>query len=171
MVKSAFQVCKVNDGDELIGIEPERPGSSIMFVTRGGICLNADASDVPAQGRVAAGVKGIQLTDGDVCLHTNRGFGKRVIAGDIDVMGRYRKGIKIIDFGKTRPSNGDSIVFASYVCEPYKIVMEDEDGYMIAFSTEDIVIQNRTQPGKQLFKGSLDIVAGYIYNDEAVADN
>ena len=184
VVKSAFQVCKVNDGDELIGIEPERPGSSIMFVTRGGICLNADASDVPAQGRVAAGVKGIQLTDGDVCvlvkqvssdgeivLLTNRGFGKRVIAGDIDVMGRYRKGIKIIDFGKTRPSNGDSIVFASYVCEPYKIVMEDEDGYMIAFSTEDIVIQNRTQPGKQLFKGSLDIVAGYIYNDEAVAGN
>ena len=139
---------------------------------------------MPAQGRVAAGVKGIQLTDGDVCvlvkqvssdgeivLLTNRGFGKRVIAGDIDVMGRYRKGIKIIDFGKTRPSNGDSIVFASYVCEPYKIVMEDEDGYMIAFSTEDIVIQNRTQPGKQLFKGSLDIVAGYIYNDEAAAGN
>ena len=184
VVKSAFQVCKVNEGDEIIGIEDEIPGSSLMFVTDHGICLNADMSDIPNQGRVAAGVKGIQLTDGDFCvmvkqittdgeivLLTNRGFGKRVIAADIDVMGRYRKGVKIIDLDKTKPSNGTRIVFASYVKEPYKIVMEDEDGYMIAFSTEDIVIQNRTQPGKQLFKGKLDIVAGHIYTDEVRSGN
>ena len=179
VVKSAFQVCKVNDGDEIIGIERYEPGSSLMFVTLKGMCLNADMSDIPLQGRIAAGVKGIQLTDGDRCvfirqvtnegeivLITNRGFGKRVICADIDVMGRYRKGVKIIDFGKTRPSNGDSVVFASYVKEPYKVVIEAEDGYMMAFSTEDISIQNRTHAGKQLFKGRLDIVAGYIYNDE-----
>lgn len=182
VVKSAFQVCKVNDGDEIIGIEQYEPGSSLMFVTQKGMCLNADMSDIPLQGRIAAGVKGIQLTDGDKCvfirqvtnegeivLITNRGFGKRVICADIDVMGRYRKGVKIIDFGKTRPSNGDSIVFASYVKEPYKIVIEAEDGYMMAFSTEDISIQNRTHAGKQLFKGRLDIVAGYIYNDDFVS--
>ncbi len=177
VVKSAFQVCKVNGGDEIIAIEPEQPGCSLIFVTAGGICLNADMSDIPLQGRIAAGVKGIQLTDDDYCILvgqitpdgeiamlTNRGFGKRVIAADIDVMGRYRKGVKIIDFGKSK--NGDRLVFSSYVKEPYKVVMEAEDGYMIAFSTEDIVIENRTQPGKQLFKGKLDIVAGYIYNDD-----
>ena len=182
VVKSAFQVCKVNDGDEIVGIEQYEPGSSLMFVTQKGMCLNADMSDIPLQGRIAAGVKGIQLTDGDKCvfirqvtnegeivLITNRGFGKRVICADIDVMGRYRKGVKIIDFGKTRPSNGDSIVFASYVKEPYKVVIEAEDGYMMAFSTEDISIQNRTHAGKQLFKGRLDIVAGYIYNDDFVS--
>lgn len=182
VVKSAFQVCKVNDGDEIIGIEQYEPGSSLMFVTQKGMCLNADMSDIPLQGRIAAGVKGIQLTDGDKCvfirqvtnegeivLITNRGFGKRVICADIDVMGRYRKGVKIIDFGKTRPSNGDSIVFASYVKEPYKVAIEAEDGYMMAFSTEDISIQNRTHAGKQLFKGRLDIVAGYIYNDDFVS--
>ncbi len=179
VVKSAFQVCKVNDGDEIIGIERYEPGCSLMFVTYKGMCLNADMSDIPLQGRIAAGVKGIQLTDGDKCvfirqvtnegeivLITNRGFGKRVICADIDVMGRYRKGVKIIDFGKTRPSNGDCVVFASYVKDPYKVVIEAEDGYMMAFSTEDISIQNRTHAGKQLFKGRLDIVAGYIYNDE-----
>lgn len=184
VVKSAFQVCKVNDGDEIIGIERYESGSSLMFVTQKGMCLNADMSDIPLQGRIAAGVKGIQLTDGDKCvfvkqvtnegeivLITNRGFGKRVICADIDVMGRYRKGVKIIDFGKTRPSNGDSIVFASYVKEPYKVVIEAEDGYMMAFSTEDISIQNRTHAGKQLFKGRLDIVAGYIYNDDFVSGN
>ena len=184
VVKSAFQVCKVNAGDEIIGIEEERPDCSLMFVTAAGICLNADMSDIPAQGRIAAGVKGIQLTDDDSCIFikqvstdgeiallTNRGYGKRVIAADIDVMGRYRKGVKIIDFGKTKAGNGDRLVFASYVKEPYKIVMEDEEGYMVAFSTVDMEIPDRTKPGKQLFKGRLDIVAGYIYNDDYLFGN
>ena len=178
VVKSAFQVCKVNDGDEIIGIEPYAEGSTLMFVTEKGMCLNADMSDIPCQGRVAAGVKGIQLAEGDRCmlikqitpegeivLLTNRGFGKRVISADIDVMGRYRKGVKIIDFGRTRPSNGDRIVFASYVKEPYKIVLEEEDNYLMAFSTEDISIENRTHAGRQLFKGKLDVIGAYIYND------
>lgn len=182
VVKSEFQVCKLNPGDEIIGIEQEAPGCSLMFVTKNGMCLNADMSDIPTQGRVAAGVKGIQLaegdncvfikqitTDGEIVLLTNRGYGKRVIAADIDVMGRYRKGVKIIDFNAK--TNGTGVVFASYVCEPYKVVMEEEDGYLMAFSTEDVIIANRTQPGKQLFKGKLDIVAGYIYNDDFVHGN
>ncbi len=182
VVKSAFQACKVNDGDELIGIERYEEGSTLMFVTEKGMCLNADMSDIPVQGRVAAGVKGIQLGEGDRCvmikqimpegeiaLITNRGFGKRVICADIDVMGRYRKGVKIIDFGKTRPSNGDRIVFASYVKEPYKIVLEEEDNYLMAFSTEDISIENRTHAGRQLFKGRLDIIGAYVYNDSFTA--
>ena len=184
VVKSAFQVCKVNDGDEIIGVEPYCDGCSLMFVTEKGMCLNADMSDIPLQGRIAAGVKGIQLSDGDKCVLvkqvtqegeivviTNRGFGKRVICADIDVMGRYRKGVKIIDFGKTRPSNGDRIVFSSYVKEPYKIVIEEEDHYMMAFSTEDVSIENRTHAGRQLFKGRLDVVGGYIYNDGCVNGN
>lgn len=178
VVKSAFQVCKVGDGDEIIGIEPYAEGSTLMFVTEKGMCLNADMSDIPLQGRIAAGVKGIQLGEGDRCIFikqitpegeivllTNRGFGKRVICADIDVMGRYRKGVKIIDFGKTRPSNGDRIVFASYVKDPYKIVLEEEDNYLMAFSTEDISIENRTHAGRQLFKGKLDVIGAYIYND------
>ena len=109
--------------------------------------------------------------EGEIVVITNRGFGKRVICADIDVMGRYRKGVKIIDFGKTRPSNGDRIVFSSYVKEPYKIVIEEEDHYMMAFSTEDVSIENRTHAGRQLFKGRLDVVGGYIYNDGCVNGN
>ncbi len=175
VVKSAYQVCKLNAGDEIIGIEPESANCSLMFVTSAGMCLNADMSDIPLQGRIAAGVRGIQLSDGDFCvlikqinsdgeivIVTNRGFGKRVITADIDVMGRYRKGVKIIDFVK---ANGNKIVFASYVTEPYKVVIVAEDDTMLPFSTEDVMIGNRTQPGKQLFRGRSEIIAGYIYND------
>ena len=181
VIKSAFQVCKLNTGDEIIGIEEEIPGSSLMFVTRQGMCLNSDMSDIPLQGRIAAGVKGIQLSDDDVCimikqismegeivLLTNKGYGKRVIAGDIDVLGRYRKGVKIIDFGKTKAGNGDKLVFASYVREPFSVVMEAEDGYLLCYSTEDIDIENRMHSGRQMFKGKMEIINGYVYNDSVI---
>ena len=35
----------------------------------------------------------------------------------------------------------------------------------MAFSTEDISIENRTHVGRQLFKGKLDVIGAYIYND------
>ena len=124
VVKSSFQAVKIKDGDEVIAIEKEKADCTLMFVTKGGMCLNADMSDIPLQGRVAGGVKGIQLSDGDSCLFigqvngdgeialvTDRSFCKRVLVSQLDVMSRYRKGVKIIDFGKS----GGTLVFASYV--------------------------------------------------------
>lgn len=179
IVKSSFQAIKLKEGDELLTIEEEKKGRSLMFVTMQGMCLNADMSDVPIQGRVAGGVKGIQLADDDYCVMikqitsegeiliiTDRGFGKRVLAADIDVLGRYRKGVKIIDLNKAKATNGTKIIFADYITAPKAVVIEDEDGYMLAFSTEDVNVENRTQSGKQLFKGKLEIVAGYIYNND-----
>ncbi len=175
VVKSSFQAVKIKDGDEVIAIEKEQRDCTLMFVTKGGMCLNADMSDIPLQGRVAGGVKGIQLSDGDSCLFvgqvngdgemalvTDRSFCKRVLVSQLDVMSRYRKGVKIIDFGK----NGGSLVFASYVTLPYKVVFVMEDGYMTAFSTENFPIENRTHAGRALLKGKMSVASGLIYNDK-----
>lgn len=179
VVKTAFAATKLKDGDEVIAIEDEVEGCSIMFVTRYGMCLNADMTDVPLQGRVAAGVKGISLSDGDECilirqvngdgeivLCTEKGFVKRVLVSQIDVMARYRKGIKVIDLSKTKPDNGNTLVFASCVTVPYKVVLNVDDEYLTAFSTENFSIENRTHGGKPLLKGSHIISAAYAYNDK-----
>ncbi|MCI9032435.1 MAG: DNA topoisomerase 4 subunit A [Clostridia bacterium] len=175
VVKSSFQAVKIREGDEVLAVEPERHDCTLMFVTKSGMCLNADMSDIPLQGRVAGGVKGIQLADGDKCvfigqvngdgeiaLLTNRSFTKRVLVAQLDIMSRYRKGVKIIDFGK----NGGELVFASYVTLPYKVVLVMEDGYMTAFSTENFPIENRTHCGKALLKGKMLVSGGLIYNDK-----
>ncbi|MCI9518672.1 MAG: hypothetical protein HFK08_05355, partial [Clostridia bacterium] len=161
--------------DEVIAIEKEKADCTLMFVTKGGMCLNADMSDIPLQGRVAGGVKGIQLSDGDSCLFigqvngdgeialvTDRSFCKRVLVSQLDVMSRYRKGVKIIDFGKS----GGTLVFASYVTLPYKVVFVMEDGYMTAFSTENFPIENRTHAGRALLKGKMNVANGLVYNDK-----
>ena len=179
VVKSAFQAIKLKEGDEVITMETQQSDATLMFITKDGMCLNADMSDIPTQGRVAAGVKGIQLSDGDRCicirqvtgegemaLITDKGYAKRVLVSQIDVMARYRKGVKIIDFNKK--DNGTELSFAGYVKEPYNIILDVDDEYLIPFSTENINIENRTHQGRPLVKGKRHVGKVYIYNDKIV---
>ncbi len=181
VVKSAFAAVKLREGDEIIAMEDEVEGCSLMVVTRDGMCLNADMSDVPTQGRIATGVKGIALADNDECvlirqvngdgeiaLLTDRGFAKRVLVSQIDVMARYRKGIKIIDFGKAKTDNGSRIVYAACVTVPFKVVLNVDDDYLTAYSTENFSIENRTHIGKALLKGKHAINGAYAYNDRLI---
>lgn len=176
VVKSSFQAIKLKEGDEVIGMEDEMPGCTLLFVTAGGMCLNADMSDIPSQGRVAGGVKGIALGDGDTCvfirqvtgdgevaLLTDRGYCKRVLVAQLDVMARYRKGVKITDFGKK--TNGTKLVFVGYVKEPYTVIVELDGDYMSAYSTELFPIENRTHVGRALIKGKSSVTAGLVYRD------
>lgn len=89
---------------------------TLAFVTERGMCLNALMDDIPVQGRVAGGVKGINLAEGDsavmikqvddageIIVITSAGTYKRVLVSDFEPMARYRKGVKIVDLGeKTR---------------------------------------------------------------------
>lgn len=176
VAKASFQAVKLKDGDEVIGIEEEKEGVTLAFITKNGICLNADMSDIPLQGRIAAGVKGIQLSSGDECiaamqvsdegelvLITEKSYAKRVPVGQIEPMARYRKGSKVIDF---KPSNGTKLIFASYVTVPYTIVLDVDEDYLSAFDTEDVAIQNRTATGKALVKGYAVMEKVYIYKTE-----
>lgn len=178
VAKSVFQAIKLKEGDEVIGIETEKQGCSLVFVTQNGMSLNADMSDIPVQGRVSGGVKGINLGDGDKCvfakqvpdfgeivLVTDKGFAKRVLVADLDIMARYRKGVKIIDL---KGANGKKLVFASHVTEPYKIVLLVGDDYLSAFSTEDLRIETRTHSGRALVKGKVAVTNVFIYNSEYI---
>lgn len=178
VVKSVFQAIKMKDGDEVIGMETEREGCTLVFVTKSGMCLNADMSDIPVQGRISGGVKGVNLSDGDDCIFTrqiedggeivlvtDKGYGKRVLTADLDVMARYRKGVKIIDI---KGNNGKKLVFASYVTEPYKIVLKVGEDYLSAFSTEDLSIESRTHAGRALVKGKIAVDKVFIYNSNYI---
>ncbi len=181
VVKSAFAATKLRDGDCVIAMEDEAEGASLMIVTKYGMCLNADMSDVPAQNRIATGVRCMSLGEGDECvlikqvngdgeiaLCTDRGFAKRILVSQIDVMGRYRKGIKIIDFAKGKTDNGKCIAYAAIVTVPFKVVLNVDDEYLTAYSTENFTIENRTHGGKPLLKGRHSVAAGYAYNDKLI---
>ena len=161
IIKSSFQAAKVNEGDEIIGIETDdpEPTTTLFFVTAQGMCLNAYKNDIPTQGRISAGVRGVALGEGDFVVYagqidgegeiivaTNGNTWKKVIVSQIDPMARYRKGVKVVDLGKDR-----RVVYADYVTEPYKIAVEMDDGTLLAADTEeDISIEDRTTKGKNI---------------------
>ena len=158
LLKPYYQAIKLKDGDELVSVEQDLNETTIAFVTKNGLALNALKDDIPVQGRVAGGVKGINLNKGDSIVFVSQideegefvivsdgGCYKRVIAAEIEPMARYRKGIKIVELGK----NG-SVVYASYVKQPYDIAVIDTFSVAFTVNTEDISIEGRTTKGKTL---------------------
>ena len=122
------------------------------------MALNALKDDIPVQGRVAGGVKGINLNKGDEIVYvqqideegefvivTDGGFYKRVITAEIESMARYRKGIKVVELGKD-----SKVVYANCVKEPYDLAVIDTFGVAFTVNTEDLNIENRTTKGKTL---------------------
>ena len=158
IIKPYYQAIKLKDGDELLSVELDMPDTTIAYITEQGLVLNALKDDIPAQGRVAGGVKGINLNKGDkikfvsqidgegeFVIITDGGCYKRVITAEIEPIQRYRKGVKVCELGKD-----NIIVFASSVKEPYDLAVIDNFGVAFAINTEEISIEGRTTKGKTL---------------------
>ena len=158
LVKTCYQAIKLSDGDELIGVEQDLPETTIAFITEKGAVLNANKGDIPTQGRVAGGVKGITLNKGDKIIMVTQTDGegefvivaetgnyKRVIISEIEPQGRRGKGIKICELGKV-----NKLVYATLVKEPFDFAVIDTFGVAFVVNTEDLHIENRTTKGKTL---------------------
>ncbi|MDD4832188.1 MAG: DNA topoisomerase 4 subunit A [Clostridia bacterium] len=157
LLKTAFNGYKCKEDDEVINVEELRPETMTLAVTEKGMCLCFKNDEIPVQGRVASGVKGVNLADfdnvtymgqieseGEVIIVTNKCFVKRVIAADIPVTSRYRKGVKIINL---TGENGDAVIFADYVTEPYNLALIDPATTFVV-NSEDITIETRAHKGK-----------------------
>jgi len=108
--KTYYQAVKINDGDALINVEYE-DGGQVLMLSKDGMSLKFDLKEVPSQGRISAGVKGINLDekdavvyagqvkeDGYVLLVTNTGYIKKISLKEFPVAQRYRKGLKYANF-------------------------------------------------------------------------
>lgn len=164
--KRVFPALKLKDGDELLNVEKFDGDeySTMLFVTKGALCLIANKDDVPAQGRVAGGVKGISLnqddevifatqqnSEGEIIVTTGLGGFKRVISSTFAVYARGSKGVMIADIkGKSE------IIFADYVTVPYSLAVLCGDKSVHEICTEDISIESRVFKGKPI-KGIEDV--------------
>ena len=131
---------------------------TIIIVTKDGICLNALKDDIPTQGRVSAGVRGIMLHDGDyvvlmtqingegeIVIATDEAKFKRVISSQIEPSKRYRKGNIIVGL-----RDGASVLCASYVTTPYMLAVVDKDGVVSELSSEDVFISVQSARAKKI---------------------
>ena len=158
LLKQAFQGYKGKEGDEVFKVEVVIPDSEIFYVTNRGGCTRFDTAEIPLQGRVAGGVRCINLADdeyvvfagqvvkdtGDVLMITNRGFLKRLAVTEITKHARNCKGAKGTEFGV----NGTSIVYANYVNDRhYKVAIYDKANVCVV-DTSEVSVESKNNKGK-----------------------
>ena len=177
LLKKYFQGMKLKDDDEIISIVKEPSEYSVVFVTKTGMVLNAESSDIPLQGRISGGVKGINLSNGDYCVGadlccdagevlavTDKGYAKRVLVANIDKMARYRKGLKFINFAG---DNGKSLLYAKIVTNPFVLCCIDNENILHYRNTDLIPIEARIGKGKPVekMKKTTTIVKSFAINN------
>ncbi len=156
--KNPFDAMKLKEGDEIINVEMFKEGLPILFVSKNGMILRATSDDIPLQGRISMGVKGMVLGDNDEVIFagmsdksgeafaiTDKAIAKRVIMAQIPETARARKGVKMFDFKK-----GGEIVGGGFVKEPYKLAVVADTKDVTVLSTENVEIDKREGKGKLL---------------------
>ena len=157
--KDSFQAVKLNEEDEVLAVEEDTSEEdTIIMVTKQGICLNAMKDDIPNQGRVATGVRGIMLREGDevllmtqingegeVIIATTDGKFKRVISSQIEPSKRYKKGSIIVSL-----KDGAGVLCASYVTEPYMLAVVENTKAVSELSSEEISIFMQSSPARKI---------------------
>ena len=161
LLKNAYQAIKMKDGDYLTSVEPDIDGTNIFAVTKDGMALNALKNDIPEQGRISGGVKGIMLNEGDevvfigqakpgvyAVLVTDNAYAKKVNISEITETARYKKGMKIYDLKPA--TTGTKVVGAMVENNNYEVVLEDDAGLLSAIKEDSIEEDTRGAKGTRL---------------------
>jgi len=157
--KTYYQAVKINDGDALIGVEYEE-GGKILMLSKLGMSLKFDLQEVPIQGRISAGVKGINLDDGDevlfagqvgekgnVLVITDGGYMKKISLEEFPVAQRYRKGLKYANFN----ASSKEVIFA-YASEEEFAVAVDFGLKILPMETKKLKFKDRLALGDEVIK-------------------
>ncbi|MBT7864562.1 MAG: DNA gyrase subunit A [Gemmatimonadetes bacterium] len=160
---------KIRDDDNLIGAALVEPDQDVLLATRNGMAVRFGESDVRSMGRVSAGVKGLNLRDGDVVVDMvvigeeagtllticENGYGKRTPSGEYPRIRRGGKGV--IDI-KTTERNGP-VVSSKLVADDNEIMIITEQGVMIRLPVGSISqIGRNTQGVRVINVGEADRV-------------
>jgi DNA gyrase subunit A len=154
--REGFIAINLRDGDELVGVITTSGSDDIFMVSRLGMAIRFDESEVRAMGRDAAGVRGMQLRDGDevvsidpgrdetsILLVTEAGFGKRTQLHHFNKQGRGGIGVRGIKLTAQR----GHVVSAFMVALDDEILMTSSAGVMVRMAVREISSQGRDATG------------------------
>lgn len=160
----AIAACKLAEGDEVVDVFRSDEPAEILLVTRNGMCIRFSGEEVSVQGRVAGGVRGIALKEGDAVVRalpvageegeilvvTDYGFAKRTLIFDYPVQGRGGRGLQTVEFREGRRASGTALVTAAHVKEEAAFVAVTAQGALHRFSSEDAPLEDRRGQGKSV---------------------
>ncbi|WP_413933414.1 DNA gyrase subunit A [Nitrospira sp. BLG_1] len=148
-------------GDKLIGAQLTDGQREILLGTRQGITIRFKEEEVRSMGRMAHGVKGITLEEGNevigmetitpdsttsILTVTEGGYGKRTPVGEYRIQGRGGKGIISV---KTTERNGLAVGFLQ-VRDDDQIMLMAAQGKVLRCKVDDIREIGRNTQGVRL---------------------
>jgi DNA gyrase subunit A len=162
--KSGIQGITLKEDDELIDVRLTDGKNDIVMVTRSGLSIRFDESDVRAVGRTSMGVKGINLGKDDkvvgmepiigdkgyILAITENGFGKRTEVEEYRKQTRAGKGILTY---KTTSKTGH-IIGIKVVNDLDDIMIITDTGIIIRINVKDISVLGRNTQGVTLMRTS-----------------
>ncbi len=153
----------VNPGDILVNAAFSEGESDILLCSKGGMSVRFSESDVRTMGRVAAGVRGMELDDNDevvgmailskkqnldILSVTSSGYGKRTAADEYRVQGRGGKGIITM---KTTDKNGEVIGIRA-VSDADDLMVITDKGQVVRIRIREISTMGRNTQGVRLVR-------------------
>ena len=144
--REGFIAINLRDGDELVRVVATSGDDDIFEVTRSGMTIRFNESDVRAMGRDAAGVRGIRLRAGDavvscdvaaddtdILIVTDAGYGKRTKLERFNSQARGGQGVRGIRLTGKR----GSVVAAFMVALDEEILLVSSGGVVIRTAARD----------------------------------
>ena len=154
--REGFIAINLRDGDELVRVVATSGDDDLFEVTRNGMTIRFNETDVRAMGRDAAGVRGIRLRAGDavvsldvaaddtdILIVTDAGYGKRTKLERFNRQARGGQGVRGIRLTGKR----GSVVAAFMVALDEEILLVSSGGVVIRTQAREIASQGRDATG------------------------
>ena len=152
----------VKDGDEVVDIIFQ-DDEDMVLVTKNGMSIKFATKDVAPIGRVAMGVKGIKLAEGDeviaalpihkvtdqIAIFTDGGLGKKIDINELPMQARGGKGTIIY-----KPTEQTGNVVGSAMVSDEDLILLSGNKTSICFSAKDIPSLGKTGIGNIMIKNN-----------------
>ena len=172
----------INEGDNLLSVRITDGAAHVFMGTTRGMAIRFEETDVRPMGRVTAGVRGVNLREGDyveefatfdpaeendILVVTNLGYGKRTRISEFRLQRRGGYGIKLIQLTE---KNG-VVAAIRYVREEDEVLVVTEGGMLIRTNVSEISRFGRAAQGVRVIRLNEGDKVVSVARAEAVADD
>jgi DNA gyrase subunit A len=181
---NGINAINIDDGDELLDVIRTDGTKQIFIATHDGVAIRFEESDVRPMGRVARGVRGVNLREGDFVVSvlavskegtekilsiSEQGFGKQTQVANYRLTKRGGKGVINM---KTTAKTG-KVVAAFPVIDDAEVMIITQQAKLIRLSVDKIRKTGRSAQGVMLIRtGADDLVtsASLLEPDDEVVE-
>ncbi len=178
--RSRFAAINLKGDDQVVAmlIVKEDDKGDILLTTKSGLGLRFKLAEIPSTGRATAGVRGIDVGEGDavawvftpsagdmLLMISDRGFGKRMMVDDVDRQKRAGKGQKLLAMTKSG-ENGTQLAALLDVTKAQQVLFTQKLGHQTTMNMFEIGVERRSSKGQLLLSVLLDdVVTGAVITE------